>query len=258
MEMSLRLRHALGLVDSLWNIWQPSVTQGKLRDGWKEFHDEGALQADDWTYADICAHARAALHDSRLLLRRQRLAVDVGPAHGRLLPPEDIVRVMNAFSGMYIPAREQHCAATPPGNKRAAHPALRLEVTNVDNSARAYLAALAKNGWVPHNGVPAQCDAEELWRCFPSNVFELVHVRNGLDHTPRPLQCIRELLNTLSDGRVWRVDRISGASTCALPVFRAETTCSRTRRPVLLASPGVSSRGRGNIPCCGTSRTSTT
>lgn len=77
---------------------------------------------------------------------------------------------------------------------------MRLEVTSVDRSARAYVAAFARHGWSPRSGLPQQCDVEELWRCFPRGVFDIVHVRNGLDHTVRPLQAIQELVRVAKPG----------------------------------------------------------
>lgn len=208
-ELSFRIGHALGLVDSLINVWQPYLVQGSATfSKFVRIHEEG-LSDWEWTYADICAHSRAALRDSRTFARsapdRDRLQqtpsvpVRVGTSIP-FGPPKDVARVLNAFAGMLVPSRDMHCDARDEGHGQTSEHFLRLEVTSVDSSARGYLAALARHGWVPRNGVAQQCDVEELWRCFPSSLFELVHVRNGLDHMAWPLKGLHELLRATKPG----------------------------------------------------------
>lgn len=203
MELCLRLRSLLGLVDALWNYWHRYVQPETLYPSFPEIHESGS-PIEEWTYADLCGLSRDSLLDSRAIELPAPLASETtGGVSGSevdvniLRPPRNFVRVLNALSGMFVPPRELHCE---PSFENPTEPALRLEVTSVDSSARAYLAALSRQGWAPKHGVAQQCDVEELWRCFPSGVFELVHVRNGMDHMVRPLQGIRELVRVTRPG----------------------------------------------------------
>eukprot|EP00928_Gymnodinium_smaydae_P065185 TRINITY_DN48362_c0_g1_i1.p1 TRINITY_DN48362_c0_g1~~TRINITY_DN48362_c0_g1_i1.p1 ORF type:complete len:566 (-),score=66.31 TRINITY_DN48362_c0_g1_i1:77-1774(-) len=198
LEVKLRLRHALGIVDSLWNYWQRYVDPDRgLSQNFVAFHENGS---DRWTWANLCRHGRAAHKDARAFqfgYRGKRSADQTTPPAG-IAPPHATVRVLNACSGMFVPPREFLCHTSTAGAKD--QEPMRFEVTSIDSSARAYAAILARHGWAPRPGLPQQCDIEELWRCFPSGLFDIVHVRNGLDHTPRPLQALRELARVTRPG----------------------------------------------------------
>merc|ERR1712023_378618 len=50
----------------------------------------------------------------------------------------------------------------------------------------------------PH--VPMHCPAEDLHTCFPPSYFDVVHVRNALDHAFDPLLGIERMLRVVRPG----------------------------------------------------------
>lgn len=213
LEQAMILRQAMGIYDTMINLIGPKVIPGGPRQHkrFEVIHENGPDWAD-WTFEDICRHARELFEER---ISREQSSPTVGVAvdeatESTFGPPKRLVRVLNAFAGMFAPPRELHCNELPSSDSGSGYSAkIRLEITSVDRYARAYLATLSRHGWSPRHGVPQRCDVEELWRCLPRGMFDMVHVRNGLDHTVRPLRAIKELVRAVRPGgrvilRHWR------------------------------------------------------
>merc|ERR1712048_1156978 len=74
-----------------------------------------------------------------------------------------------------------------------------VPVVSTDGLARFYLGIYDDYGLDPPF-VPQQCPVEELHRCFPQDHFDVVHMRNSLDHAFDPLLGIRRLLHVAKPG----------------------------------------------------------
>lgn len=119
-----------------------------------------------WQYGEVCkfvAEARAV-------------------SGGRFGPP----RILNAGSGPL--------AAGPLECDRE-----RIPVVSADGLARFYMQLHDILGHRPP-ATPVQCAAEALHGCFPRNHFDVVHVRNALDHAGDPLLGLRRMLEVVRPG----------------------------------------------------------
>eukprot|EP00411_Alexandrium_monilatum_P099076 CAMPEP_0175800250 /NCGR_PEP_ID=MMETSP0097-20121207/86916_1 /TAXON_ID=311494 /ORGANISM="Alexandrium monilatum, Strain CCMP3105" /LENGTH=253 /DNA_ID=CAMNT_0017111525 /DNA_START=102 /DNA_END=859 /DNA_ORIENTATION=- len=74
-----------------------------------------------------------------------------------------------------------------------------VPVVAADGMARFYLRVLDEHGLLPRH-LPVQCPVEELHGCFPSRHFDVVHMRNALDHAFDPLLGLRGMLHVLRPG----------------------------------------------------------
>lgn len=68
-----------------------------------------------------------------------------------------------------------------------------------DGLGRFYLKLFDDLGIQPPR-VTAQCPVEELRRCYPRHHFDIVHIRNALDHTMDPLHGLRQMLQITRPG----------------------------------------------------------
>lgn len=120
----------------------------------------------NWHYGDVCRF----VSDSRV------------SSGGRLGPP----RILNVGSGPLAPAPLRCDDEEVP-------------VASADGLARFYMQLYDILGHRPPF-VPVQCPAESLHRCFPRNHFDVVHIRNALDHAGDPLLGIQQMLEVLRPG----------------------------------------------------------
>lgn len=96
--------------------------------------------------------------------------------------------ILNAGSGPIAP-RGVQC-----GNKAAA-------LISTDGLAHTYWRLYEKLSLHPP-ALPVQCLLERLSSCFPPSHFHVVHARNALDHSLKPIQVIREMLRVTRPGGV--------------------------------------------------------
>jgi len=108
-----------------------------------------------------------------------------GYSHG---PP----RVLNTGSGPLAPS--------PLNCGDGAHSELgSVPVVAVDGLARFYLRVYDFLDLRPPH-VSGQCEVEELRACFPRNHFDVVHMRNALDHTMDPVVGLEQMLEVVRPG----------------------------------------------------------
>merc|ERR1711879_494268 len=62
-----------------------------------------------------------------------------------------------------------------------------------------YARVMDEHGLVPPY-VPMQCPVEELHSCLPPSYFDVVHIRNALDHAFDPLLGIERMLRVVRPG----------------------------------------------------------
>lgn len=74
-----------------------------------------------------------------------------------------------------------------------------VKVVAADGLARFYLKVLDENEMEPPY-LPAQCPVEELHLCFPAAHFDVVHIRNALDHSVDPVLGIERMLQVTRPG----------------------------------------------------------
>lgn len=74
-----------------------------------------------------------------------------------------------------------------------------VKVVAADGLARFYLKVLDENEMEPPY-LPAQCPVEELHLCFPAAHFDVVHIRNALDHSFDPVLGIERMLQVTRPG----------------------------------------------------------
>eukprot|EP00913_Durusdinium_trenchii_P011210 g10528.t1 len=74
-----------------------------------------------------------------------------------------------------------------------------VKVVAADGLARFYLKVLDDNGMEPPF-LPVQCPVEELHTCFPPAHFDVVHIRNALDHSFDPVLGIERMLHVARPG----------------------------------------------------------
>lgn len=120
-----------------------------------------------WHYGDICSFVETARAAS-------------GEQFGR-------PRVLNAGSGPLAP------------KDIACQDGKAIPVVAADGLARFYMQLYDILGHEPP-AVPAQCPTELLHQCFPQHHFDVVHVRNSLDHANDPLLGIRQMLQVARPG----------------------------------------------------------
>lgn len=96
-------------------------------------------------------------------------------------------RVLNAGSGPLAPA---------PLTCADGHA---MPVVSADGLARFYLRVFDLLGLQPPR-TALQCPAEALRRCFPANHFDVVHIRNALDHAADPLLGLQQMLEVVRPG----------------------------------------------------------
>ncbi|CAE7174723.1 SHOC2 [Symbiodinium pilosum] len=120
-----------------------------------------------WHYGDICAFVEKA-----------RAAADRQFGHPR---------VLNAGSGPLAP-KDIVCQEGKA-----------IPVVAADGLARFYMQLYDILGHEPP-AVPAQCPTELLHQCFPQHHFDVVHVRNSLDHANDPLLGIRQMIHVVRPG----------------------------------------------------------
>lgn len=102
-------------------------------------------------------------------------------------------RVLNVGSGPLAPAplkcRELGFPNLPP----------EVPVVAADGLGRFYLALFDELEIAPPRSA-AHCPVEDLRQCFPRNHFDIVYIRNALDHTLDPLRGIQEMLQVVRPG----------------------------------------------------------
>ncbi|CAJ1404387.1 unnamed protein product [Effrenium voratum] len=104
-----------------------------------------------------------------------------------LNPP---TRVLNAGSGPIVPGDLQCGPST-------------VEVVSSDGLADLYGSLYAHLQLRPPKPL-TQCMLEDIGSCFPAEHFDLVHVRNALDHALHPTRALRAMLRVLRPGgRLW-------------------------------------------------------
>jgi len=74
-----------------------------------------------------------------------------------------------------------------------------VKVIAADGLARFYLKVLDENAMEPPF-LPVQCPVEELHLCFPAGHFDVVHIRNALDHSFDPVLGIERMLHAVRPG----------------------------------------------------------
>ncbi|CAE7447796.1 ubiE [Symbiodinium pilosum] len=105
------------------------------------------------------------------------------------IAPRPTARLLNAGSGPVAP-KDIHCEGGT------------IEVISADGLADLYERMFLMLGLSPPKKL-TQCPLEALSTCFPDHHFDLVHVRNALDHSLQPTRAIREMLKvTRPGGRV--------------------------------------------------------
>merc|ERR1711871_167701 len=72
-------------------------------------------------------------------------------------------------------------------------------VVSSDGLAKSYLRIFDELGVQPPR-TTTQCPVELLRRCFPRNHFDVVHMRNALDHAVDPLLGIEQMLAVVKPG----------------------------------------------------------
>lgn len=72
-------------------------------------------------------------------------------------------------------------------------------VVSADGLARLYLHMFDELQVEPPH-VPLQCSAETLRQCFPRDHFDVVHMRNALDHAMDPLSGLTQMLQVTRPG----------------------------------------------------------
>jgi SAM-dependent methyltransferase len=109
--------------------------------------------------------------------------------HVMLTPARGHARILNAGSGPLIRSAPLRCGDT------FAH------ITNCDHSSRYYRLLAARYGYedVP---LPEHCNFEDLRLFYPLQYFDLVHVRNALDHCVSPELAVVGLVDILRSGGV--------------------------------------------------------
>lgn len=101
-----------------------------------------------------------------------------------------IPRVLNAGSGPLAPK--------PLDCQLDGRPSV-VKVVAADGLARFYNRVLDERELKPPY-LPLQCPVEELHECFPSPHFDVVHIRNALDHSFDPVLGIRRMLQVTRPG----------------------------------------------------------
>ena len=99
-------------------------------------------------------------------------------------------RVLNSGSGPFVPTSED-CILFGEHHE--------VRITSSDGLARHYMS-LYDDLKINPRTMPVQCEVEELSRCFPVNYFDVVHMKNALDHSFDPLEGIKQMLHVLRPG----------------------------------------------------------
>lgn len=115
---------------------------------------------------------------------------------GHKSPP----RVLNVGSGPFAPKPLVCEAAALDEPASAGNSKMKsVPVIAADGLARHYLRIMDEHGLTPPF-VPTQCPVEELHSCFPPAHFDVVHMRNALDHVFDPLLGIQRMLHVVRPG----------------------------------------------------------
>lgn len=118
-----------------------------------------------------------------------------------------IPRILNAGSGPLAPAPLE-CSLEPAWipptadekPRRPDWPApWQVPVLATDGLARFYQRVMDEHKLLPPH-LPIQCPVEELHSCFPAGHFDVVHMRNALDHVFDPLLGIQRMLHVTRPG----------------------------------------------------------
>jgi len=133
---------------------------------WKAAQHWLATGEVSWHCGDVCGY----------------LAKARAGTHGRHGHP----RVLNAGSGPLAPGPLE-CNGE------------RLHVVAADGLARFYLQLYDILSHRPP-ATPVQCPAESLPQCFPRHHFDVVYMRNALDHAGDPLLGLRQMLEVVRPG----------------------------------------------------------
>merc|ERR1740129_1000132 len=130
------------------------------------------------------------------------------------------VRILNAGSGPLAPAQPLACGPAVDADDP-------IPVVSADGLARSYLRIFDELGLRPPH-TAAQCPVESLRRCFPRSHFDVVHIRNALDHTANPLLGLQQMLEVTRPGGwvLLRHARNEGAPGFVIwsPSLRADVT----------------------------------
>jgi hypothetical protein len=117
-------------------------------------------------------------------------------AHHQLHSP--VVRVLNSGSGPFAPLGFD-CEMRYLDQGLLLTENIRTEVHSSDALARTYMALFNIFDYSPPARV-SPCAAENLLDCFPPEYFNMVYMRNALDHAWDPLEGIRQMLAVTRPG----------------------------------------------------------
>lgn len=175
----LRWARRLNSEVGFWHI----LLDGREKDEPLERSEEDASVAQRWVET---GEVRWSWDEPvQLCARLADLRAEVASSYG---PP----RVLNTGSGPLAPG--------PLDCGEQGFPQLgSVPVFASDGLARFYLKVFDDLDVRPPR-VSLQCPVEELRECFPSNHFDVVHMRNALDHTMDPLLGIRQMLEVVRPG----------------------------------------------------------
>lgn len=159
-----------------------SQPQGaSVKDRWAEgIHNEVEFWRQVISGEGPNAHFHAELRE------RMRPDVEVLAYLRKHLPAEGTPRILDVASG-------------PVTNVGWMDGGRRVEVTAVDALADEFNALLDRHGLTP----PVRTrrgDGETLDRMFPADHFDVVHIRNGLDHCYDPLRVLENALKVTRPG----------------------------------------------------------
>eukprot|EP00929_Paragymnodinium_shiwhaense_P101191 TRINITY_DN64081_c1_g1_i1.p1 TRINITY_DN64081_c1_g1~~TRINITY_DN64081_c1_g1_i1.p1 ORF type:complete len:712 (-),score=102.79 TRINITY_DN64081_c1_g1_i1:71-2089(-) len=197
-----------------------------------------------WTYDDPCDFLSESIGRLQLAAQQQSTAV-AGPKIGHVG-----FRFLNSGSGPFAapPSRcllrrsllsEAAVSRAVRGGKctEASADEVRctVPVTSTDGLARFYSSLYDEHGISPLH-VPQQCPVEELHRCFPPDHFDIVHMRNSLDHAFDPMLGIERLLHVTKPGgwvllRHARNEGVPGQFRVGLHQWAFDTTPGAAHEP---------------------------
>jgi len=124
---------------------------------------------------------------------RDAQTVDKGANRNKRRKTAPPPRVLNVGSGPFAPGPIK-CQLPEKNDQTSVVP-----VIAADGLARYYLRILDEYSLQPPYS-PLQCPVEELHLCFPPAHFDVVHMRNALDHVFDPLLGIQRMLHVVRPG----------------------------------------------------------